>query len=344
MKARAGERSSHEKRSAPFDDRNVGRGLPRPRPEGAPFRGEFRPARLGLKPQAIQISPLRGAGGDKPLPYVSIARALFFVFLLPLPRRRLAPLPEQKAAIAALPDTYRAFLAEVEILLSDQERATFLALAKDYQRDAFIKQFWEVRDTVQRTARNEFHESWESNLQQAKRAVRRHQRRPHPRAPAQRPARRAAGVQLLADPLSRSRSGSTIRSRATGSRSSFVLYRKWGAGPFRLWEPSEGIDVLFTARERSARPGALAGRDRQQRARPAAARTSTPARSSPASPGSSATGTGTMSGRSSTSRPSRPAASGSRPSIPTRPTCRRAPLRSPRSSTSPSPAAGRAGR
>jgi VWFA-related protein len=25
-----------------------------------------------------------------------------------------------------------------------------------------------------------------------------------------------------------------------------VLYRKWGAGPFRLWDPNEGIDVLFT--------------------------------------------------------------------------------------------------
>ncbi len=130
----------------------------------------FAPAYLGLKPQAIQISPLRGAGGDKPQPDVWIARTLLCVvfLLLPLLAAASPPTPSQKAAIAALPDAYRAFLTEVEILLSDAERATFLALAKDYQRDAFIKQFWEVRDTVKRTARNELRESWESNLQQAK--------------------------------------------------------------------------------------------------------------------------------------------------------------------------------
>ena len=33
-----------------------------------------------------------------------------------------------------------------------------------------------------------------------------------------------------------------------------MLYRKWGAGPFRLWDPNEGIDVLFTGEQRFARP------------------------------------------------------------------------------------------
>ncbi|HEY4589951.1 MAG TPA: GWxTD domain-containing protein, partial [Thermoanaerobaculia bacterium] len=82
---------------------------------------------------------------------------LFVVLLLALPVFAHASLPtkEQKAAIARLPEAYQKFLAEVEILITDEERATFLALSKDYQRDAFIQQFWTVRDDVKRTAKNE---------------------------------------------------------------------------------------------------------------------------------------------------------------------------------------------
>ena len=266
--------------AAPIDDRNVGAGLVparapqgrhlnslgfqpqvgspsesepcksgRSRPDRPPLRGfdRFAPAYLGLKPQAIQMPPLRGAGGDKPRPYVSIAKSLFFVLLLLLPVLATAspPTKEQKAAIAALPDAYRAFLAEVEILLSDAERATFLALAKDYQRDAFIKEFWEVRDTVKRTARNEFHESWESNLQQAKLLF------------GDVNDGRTRALLLNGPPEERLESNCSeilypvevwFFDPSPRYRQPFALvfYRKWGAGPFRLWDPSEGIDVLFT--------------------------------------------------------------------------------------------------
>jgi VWFA-related protein len=208
----------------------------------------FEPAYLGLKPQAIQISSLRGEGGDKPRPYVSVPKALllfaFLFLLLPLLATASPPTPSQKATIAALPDTYRVFLTEVEILLSDEERATFLALAKDYQRDAFIQQFWEVRDTVQRTARNEFRESWESNLQQAKQLFG-DVRDGRTRAlllngpPAERVESDCSEILYpvevwFYDPSPRYRQPFAL-----------VLYRKWGAGPFRLWDPDEGIDVFF---------------------------------------------------------------------------------------------------
>ncbi len=71
---------------------------------------------------------------------------------------------EQKAAIEKLPEKYRDWLETVDLLITDEERATFLALDKDYQRDAFIKRFWEVRDPYKRTARNEFQERWEANV------------------------------------------------------------------------------------------------------------------------------------------------------------------------------------
>src|SRR3982750_4553248 len=91
--------------------------------------------------------------------------SLFLLLLLGglavAPAHASLPTREQKAAIANLPEAYQKFLAEVE-------RTTFLALAKDYQRDAFIQQFWTVRDDVKRTAKNEFRERWEINFQQAK--------------------------------------------------------------------------------------------------------------------------------------------------------------------------------
>src|ERR671915_1438362 len=62
----------------------------------------------------------------------------------------------QKEAIEKLPDKYRQWLRTVELLITDEELASFLALEKDYQRDAFINHFWEVRDTYKSTARNEF--------------------------------------------------------------------------------------------------------------------------------------------------------------------------------------------
>jgi Ca-activated chloride channel family protein len=189
---------------------------------------------------------LRRAGRPSRQRAVELLLFVLLFFLL-LPHLAAASLPtkEQKAAIAALPDTYRAFLAEVEILLSDAERATFLALAKDYQRDAFIKQFWEVRDTVQRTARNEFRESWESNFQQAKELF------------GNLRDGRTRSLLLNGMPYERLESNCSLilnpvevwfYDPSPKYREPFVLvlYRRWGAGPFQLWDPNDGIDVLFS--------------------------------------------------------------------------------------------------
>jgi Ca-activated chloride channel family protein len=155
------------------------------------------------------------------------------------------PTKAQQAAIAALPETYRAWLEEVEIILTDEERTTFLALAKDYQRDAFIERFWAVRDTVKRTARNEFRDAWEASLQQAK-AMFGGIKDGRTRAmllngvPDERVESNCSLILVPTEvwfygPSQHFREGHVV-----------VLYRKWAAGPFRLWEPDEGIDVLFS--------------------------------------------------------------------------------------------------
>jgi len=187
---------------------------------------------------------IRRAGRPNRQRAVELLLFVLLFLLTPLLAAASPPTQSQKAAIAALPDAYRAFLAEVEILLSDAERATFLALAKDYQRDAFIKQFWEVRDTVKRTARNEFRDAWESNFQQVKQLFG-EVRDGRTRAlllngmPAERVESNCSEILnptevWFYDPVPRYRQPFVL-----------VFYRKWGGGPFRLWDPSEGINVLF---------------------------------------------------------------------------------------------------
>ena len=71
---------------------------------------------------------------------------------------------DARARIAALAPQYRQWLEDVELLIGKDERAQFLALAKDYQRDGFIHRFWEARNPVPGASRNIFKLQWESRL------------------------------------------------------------------------------------------------------------------------------------------------------------------------------------
>src|SRR6202007_2242685 len=71
---------------------------------------------------------------------------------------------EQKKAIEKLAPQYRAWLEEVEVLITKEEKRAFLELQEDYQRDAFIEHFWQVRD---RGAINgEFRHRWEARVEE----------------------------------------------------------------------------------------------------------------------------------------------------------------------------------
>ena len=67
-----------------------------------------------------------------------------------------------------LPERHRVWLAEVEPLITRPERELFATLKKDYQRDAFIHQFWKVRDPYPRTSRNELKERWRFRVAEAR--------------------------------------------------------------------------------------------------------------------------------------------------------------------------------
>ncbi len=69
----------------------------------------------------------------------------------------------------ALSSRHRAWLLEVDVLLLDHEREAFAALERDYERDAFIRRFWQARDPDRSTQENEFRDAWALRLDEARR-------------------------------------------------------------------------------------------------------------------------------------------------------------------------------
>ena len=63
---------------------------------------------------------------------------------------------------------HKGWLEEVALLITPKEREAFLALKKEYQREAFIRRFWEIRDPFPQTARNELQERWEKRAEMAR--------------------------------------------------------------------------------------------------------------------------------------------------------------------------------
>ncbi|MCY3933727.1 MAG: VWA domain-containing protein [Acidobacteria bacterium] len=60
------------------------------------------------------------------------------------------------------------WLAEVSVLMTAEERDLFFQLTREYQREAFIRKFWQVRDPVPKTGRNEMRERWEERAAYAR--------------------------------------------------------------------------------------------------------------------------------------------------------------------------------
>ncbi len=151
---------------------------------------------------------------------------------------------EQKEAVAKLPAKYQEWIAEVELLLTDEEVTSFLALEKDYQRDAFIERFWEARDKYKSTGANEFRDRWQARAAQARQQF-------------GDMADERSKIFLLNGPPTATVTStcSTVLwpveawyyagSDTIGQEFVIVFYRRWGAGPFRVWNPMEGLDVLF---------------------------------------------------------------------------------------------------
>jgi Ca-activated chloride channel family protein len=161
------------------------------------------------------------------------------------PKPSRAERKAEKEAIAKLPQKYRDWLQTVDLLITDQEIATFVSLDKDYERDAFIKRFWASRNPYHSGSRNQVQERWEQRIELAKTLF------------GTLSDDRSRVLLLNGEPNERleGKCASVIwpievwyfaRSERTRSELIVVFYRHWGAGPYQVWSSAEGLGALFS--------------------------------------------------------------------------------------------------
>lgn len=166
--------------------------------------------------------------------------ALSTLLLLLLPQ--LAGAKKEKPE-DQLPEKYRQWLEHVQLLISKEERESFLALLQDYQRDAFIDRFWKVRDPYPGTARNEFRENWEERLRFALEEF------------GNVEDERSQILLLHGEPAAREVIDCATYlwpaevwyykgSDQVGFEFLLLFYQRWGKGLYRLWEPFYGIEDI----------------------------------------------------------------------------------------------------
>jgi VWFA-related protein len=102
-------------------------------------------------------------------------RVLALVLLLLAPALTTAaahaaskPAPAPSDVPPDLPQRYRDWLEEVALLMMPEERQVFLALTRDYQRQAFLRAFWKERDPFPETPANELQNAWQERVEVAR--------------------------------------------------------------------------------------------------------------------------------------------------------------------------------
>jgi Ca-activated chloride channel family protein len=174
---------------------------------------------------------------------------LLLAAALPAP----AAAASEKELVAALPEVYQEWLAEVEPLITKEERATFLKLEKDYQRDAFIERFWQVRDPFPDTARNELRENWSTRVAEAKQLF------------GSLEEDRSRFYLLNGPPALRMSDTCGVllwptevwiypATERVPEVLVLVFYQRFGQGRFRLWYPADGLASLLQAPYPGATP------------------------------------------------------------------------------------------
>jgi VWFA-related protein len=166
----------------------------------------------------------------------------------------------RQAPGAPLSPAHRDWLAAIAPLASEEEREAFVGLGQGYRREAFIEEFWRVRDPHPETPRNELRERWEARYAEA------HQRFGEPDDPRVgwyalfgAPSLVFPGrCQGLLDPLEIWRYEGGLVGRG---RVHLIFVERPGAAAgaaYRLWSPSDGLGRISTAAAPTpAEPGAL---------------------------------------------------------------------------------------
>ncbi|MGE5347566.1 MAG: VWA domain-containing protein, partial [Acidithiobacillales bacterium] len=152
---------------------------------------------------------------------------------------------ERKRLEEALPEKYKAFLEEVDPIITDLERDTLLRLTSDYQRDRFIEEFWKRRSVGPDGLRVEFRSIYELRIEQARelfKNLRCDQARIYiVHGPPD--ARRKIDCTDVLYPIELwyyERLESLQMSKVL-----LIFYQPFGGGDYRLWSPMDGRTALF---------------------------------------------------------------------------------------------------
>ncbi len=136
------------------------------------------------------------------------------------------------------------WLLAVEYIISEDEFEGFLALTKEYQREAYIDRFWKERDPYPETARNEFKRRYEERMQLIG-----HRYGQVDSDPGRMLLLNGAPDFLLEVDCPIRLHPMEIwfydGSDQVGFEFYLVFYKSGGVGPFRLWYPSDGLGALF---------------------------------------------------------------------------------------------------
>jgi len=148
----------------------------------------------------------------------------------------------RKARLAALPENYRFWLESVDMIISKDERESFLELEKDYQRDAFIERFWKARDPYPTTLTNELRQRYEEAVKYVM---------DHFGSFDEDRAR----VYLVNEPpdlmmpvdcaeMWPAQVWYWQKNKKIGQPVGILFYQSGGGGQYRIWYPDDGIDAL----------------------------------------------------------------------------------------------------
>ena len=152
------------------------------------------------------------------------------------------------ATDAPLSRRWSDWLAEVAPLITDAERAAFLALPHDYEREQFVRRFWQVRDPYPQTGRNELEERWQERVKTARQQLARSRGRPGAHVPAHGPPASTSKPRCsaLVRPVEvwTWQEGDLVKGSFAVA---FVQPAGRPDGRFRIWEPSEGLRSLLLA-------------------------------------------------------------------------------------------------
>ena len=150
---------------------------------------------------------------------------------------------KQKELIEQLSPEHRAWLEEVAVIITEEERATFLAIEKDYQKDAFIERFWKVRDTYPETGRNEYKDRWDARMTEVRMSI------------GSLDDDRATVLLLNGFPdghvaiacngLYPAEVWYYERPETLGYEVLLLFYQRWGANRYYLWNPLDGFSGLL---------------------------------------------------------------------------------------------------